>query len=109
MSRSWPAGVDAAFVPVPAAAVHTVEIDGEAVLLDQGAERLHHLNATAALVWVCLDGVASLAQIAADLSAELDVPFETVLADTVVVIGQLGEEGLLAGVGPDPDREPCSG
>jgi hypothetical protein len=35
---------------VPADAVHTVEIDGEAVLLDQDAERLHHLNATATLV-----------------------------------------------------------
>jgi len=104
VTRSWPAEVDAAFVAVPAAAVHTVEIDGEAVLLDQDAERLHHLNPTAALVWACLDGRSSLGQIAADLSSELDVPFDTVLADTVVVIGQLGDEGLLAGVDPDPER-----
>jgi hypothetical protein len=87
---------------VPADAVHTVEIDGEAVLLDQDAERLHHLNATATLVWACLDGRSSLGQIATDLSAELDVPFATVLADTVVVIGELGDQGLLAGVDPDP-------
>jgi hypothetical protein len=43
-----------------------------------------------------------LGQIATDLSAELDVPFATVLADTVVVIGELGDQGLLAGVDPDP-------
>ena len=71
MSGSGP--VDEAFVPARSAAVHTVEIDGEAVLLDQAADRLHHLNATAALVWACLDGRSTLGQIAADLGAELGV------------------------------------
>ena len=57
---SWSGPVDEAFVPARSPAVHTVEIDGEAVLLDQAAERLHHLNATAALVWACLDGRSTL-------------------------------------------------
>ena len=88
--------------------MHTVEIDGEAVLLDQAAERLHHLNATATLVWACLDGRASLGhdrrrcQLRSWAS-----PYDTVLADTVAVIRQLGDEGLLDGVDPDPaaDRD----
>ena len=102
MSRSWPETVDEGSVPVPSGAVHTVEIDGEAVLLDQSAERLHHLNVTATLVWACLDGRATVGQIASDLSAELGVPFATVLADTVGVICQLGAEGLLHCVAPTP-------
>ncbi len=102
MARSWPETVDEGFVPLPGPAVHTVEIDGEAVLLDQAAERLHHLNATATLVWACLDGRSSLRQIAEDLGAGLGAPVDTVLADTVAVIRRLGDEGLLDGVDPGP-------
>ncbi len=105
MSQSWTDIVDEAFVPVPSSSVHTVEIDGEAVLLDQAAERLHHLNATATLVWACLDGRASAGHVAADVAAELGVSYDTVLADTVALIRQLGDEGLLAGV----ERDPCRG
>ena len=32
-------------------AAYTVEMDGEAVILDEEADRLHVLNATATLVW----------------------------------------------------------
>ena len=78
--------VDEGYVPARSPAVHTVDIDGEAVLLDQAAERLHHLNATAALVWACLDGRSTVGQIASDLGAELGVPVDTVLADTMAVI-----------------------
>jgi hypothetical protein len=105
MSRSWPETVDEGYVALPSGAVHTVEIDGEAVLLDQSAERLHHLNATATLVWACLDGRSSLGRIATDLSAELGAPFATVLADTVEVVLRLGDEGLLAGVAPTPEAD----
>ncbi len=103
---SGPGPMDEAFVPTRSAAVHTVEIDGEAVLLDQAADRLHHLNATAALVWACLDGRSTLAQIAADLGAELGAPVDTVLADTLVVMRRLHDEGLLVAVDPAPAGEP---
>ena len=102
MSQSWPSLVDEGFVPVPSSSVHTVEIDGEAVLLDQAAERLHHLNATATLVWACLDGRASVGHIATDVGAELGVAYDTVLADTVTLIRHLGDEGLLDAVEPVP-------
>ena len=104
MSESGP--VDEDFVPARSAAVHTVEIDGEAVLLDQAAERLHHLNATAALVWACLDGRSTVGQIAADLGDELGVPVDTVLADTMVVMRRLRDEGLLADEDPLPAVDP---
>jgi Coenzyme PQQ synthesis protein D (PqqD) len=53
-------------------AVHTVEVDGEAVVLNDG--RLHLLNATGALVWACFDGDGTIAEIATDISEGLGVP-----------------------------------
>lgn len=93
-----PDRIDESFVPEPSPTVFTVAIDGEAVLLDEAEERLHHLNAAAALVWSCLDGHATVADLATELSEELGVPRPTVLADTIVVLRELGAHGLLRGV-----------
>jgi Coenzyme PQQ synthesis protein D (PqqD) len=107
-----PDAIDDGFVALRRDAVHTVEIDGEAVLLNEG--RLHLLNATGALVWACFDGEGTIAEIAADISEGLGVPYDTVLDDTLAVARELGEEGLLASVRPTaadavPDAAPENG
>jgi Coenzyme PQQ synthesis protein D (PqqD) len=91
-----PEAVDQGFIARRGPAVHTVEVDGEAVLLTEG--RLHLLNATGALVWACFDGEGTIAEIAADISEGLGVPYDEVLEDTLAVARQLGKEGLLASV-----------
>jgi hypothetical protein len=88
--------VDEHAVPARADAVYTVELDGEAVLLDESEERLHLLNHTATMVWLCLDGHATVADVASDLSDELGAPYDTVLADTLTVVRTFASEGLLA-------------
>jgi hypothetical protein len=93
--------IDVDFAPSRAPEVYTVEIDGEAVLLDESANRIHHLNHTAALLWACFDGHAVIGELAAEICDELDLPYETVLADTLRVVGDLGSEGLLAGIPAD--------
>jgi hypothetical protein len=93
-----PEAIDDRFVARRRAQVHTVEIDGEAVLLNDG--RLHLLNSTGALVWACFDGEGTISEIAADISEGLGVPYETVLDDTLAVARELGSEGLLASVTP---------
>jgi hypothetical protein len=93
-----PEAIDNFFAPKRAAEVHTVEVDGEAVLLNDG--RLHLLNSTGSLVWACFDGDATIAEIAGDISDGLGVPYETVLEDTLAVARSLGEQGLLASVTP---------
>jgi Coenzyme PQQ synthesis protein D (PqqD) len=90
--------------PAHAHAVHTVEVDGEAVLLDEHSGRLHLLNPSAALVWACFDGVSSIGAIVDDISDELDAPRDVVLADTLSVSRQLADEGLLANVDPAPRK-----
>ena len=93
--------LDAEFVPERAPSVYTVEIDGEAVLLDEDANRLHHLNHTAALLWACFDGHARIWELAAEIAEELGLAHDTVLADTLRVVRELGREGLLAGIRAD--------
>jgi hypothetical protein len=101
-----PDGIDESFVPEPSPAVFTLVIDGEAVLLDEVDERLHHLNAPAALVWVCLDGHAAVGDLVTELSEELGVPRGTVLTDTLGVLRELGAQGLLRGVRAVEDTAP---
>ena len=102
MTEPGAAAIDRDFVPSRAADVATVEVDGEAVLLDERENRLHHLNHTAALLWVCFDGQASLAELAVELSEELGTDFDRVLADVLAVARHLAAEGLLDGVAADP-------
>ena len=93
--------LDADFAPARGACVYAVEIDGEAVLLDEEANRLHHLNHTATLLWACFDGHAPIRELASEICDELGLPYESVLADTLRVVSDLGREGLLEGVRPD--------
>jgi len=97
-----PESIDLDFPPSRSGFVHTVEIDGEAVLLDEEANRLHHLNHSATLLWTCFDGRTPIRVLADEISDELHLPYETVLVDTLAVVRRLGAEGLLEGVHADP-------
>lgn len=109
------AGVDGSFVPAHAPDVVAVDADGEAVLVHEGTDHLHLLNATSALLWACFDGASSIAEICFDIADHLGVPFEQVLADTVAVVGGFLEQGLVRdgaaapphphGGGPHGERE----
>jgi hypothetical protein len=92
--------IDEHLAPARAQAVHTVEVDGEAVLLDERSGRLHLLNPSGALVWACFDGVSSIGEIVDDISDELDAPRDVVLADTLAATRQLADEGVLANMEP---------
>jgi hypothetical protein len=84
-------------VPSRSADAFVVELEGEAVVLDEQANRLHLLNRTATLVWNCLDGEVDVAGLAREISEVLGLPFEQVLADTLSVVTDLAAEGLLDG------------
>jgi hypothetical protein len=103
-----PEAIDASFVPQPAAGVHTVELDGEAVLYDERRSRLHVLNPIATLVWSCFDGVSSLDAVIADLAAVFEVDATVVGADVLRLACSLGGEGLLAGVFATALEEPAA-
>ena len=90
------------FVPRRAPQTHTVEIDGEAIVLDEHQNRLHLLNASATIVWMCCDGSGTLAEIADDLADAVGSPPEDLIDELVALARTLGAEGLLDGVSADP-------
>ena len=72
-----------------------VELDGELVLYDEHTASVHHLNPTASVVWQCLDGDASVAAIARDLSMAYSVEEAVVVQDVLDVVQQFARMGLL--------------
>ena len=90
--------IDGGFIPTRAEQTYTVELDGEAVVLDESEQRLHLLNHTATLLWTLFDGHATLDELAHEITTELTLPFATVHDDVLRVVRQLAEEGLIAGV-----------
>ena len=94
------ADIDRTFAPRRADAAYTIELDGEAVVLDEARNRLHHLNPTATLVWSCFDGVGTIEDIAADLADAFESSEDDMHLDVLTLARELGAEGLLEGVDP---------
>jgi hypothetical protein len=91
------AAITATSVPVRSAAAFVVELDGEAVVLDEAANRLHLLNRTATLVWNCLDGDVDVSGLAQEIADVIELPYERVFEETIAVVRDLGSQGLLEG------------
>jgi hypothetical protein len=98
-----PEQIDDTFVPVPVTGVEAVPIEGEAVLVAPEGASVHQLNPSAALVWACLDGEATVGELVTDLADGLGVPFDTMRDDVLALVRQLGTERLLVGVEPQVD------
>ena len=99
-----PEEITGSFVPVVDPAVVTVELDGESVLYHESARTVHVLNRTATVVWQCLDGRTNLDDLSADLAAAFSAPVEQVAIDVIAAVRELGLQGLLHEVEPDPER-----
>ena len=78
---------------------YTVEVEGEAVILDEANDHLHLLNATGALVWACLNGESTLGEICADLAEVLGAELPDVLAGTGALARRLNNDGLVVVIG----------
>jgi hypothetical protein len=103
--RSAGRDIDEQFVAARSADAYVVELDGEAVVLDERANRLHLLNHTATLVWNCLDGEVDLQRLAEEIGDVLELPVDQVLTETLAVVRELDAEGLLDGSDPAGELE----
>jgi PqqD family protein of HPr-rel-A system len=72
-----------------------VELDGEAVVYDEETADLHHLNRTATIVFGLCDGSATMAEMAADLSAVFEVPVHEVEPEVRALIRRFRKVDLL--------------
>jgi len=91
--------IDAEHVVMRHPNVASAELDGEVVLFDETTDALHLLNPTAAAVWLRIDGLATVRELAADLAAAFGADPEVVRRDLMALLRELDSDGLLAEVG----------
>jgi hypothetical protein len=66
--------------------------DGELIILDKAAGKVHQLNSSASFVWDCLSDGLAIDEIALMLSEAFDVEPESALSDVQAALAQF--EGL---------------
>jgi hypothetical protein len=86
-------------VPEPArrADVTVQEIGGDTILTDPRARRTHVINASAAWVWMQLDGSTTVEDIARRLADRYDVDLSVARTDVERIAASFRSLGLLAG------------
>jgi hypothetical protein len=72
------------------------EVDGEVLILDTAADRIHQLNASASVVWRLYESGGNVADIASALAIEFDVDKLRAEADVKVALEQFRAVGLIA-------------
>src|SRR5437588_1172297 len=95
-----PEDIDEDFVPIPREDVSGISIDGEGVVLVEGTWSVHWMNQAGVAVWESLDGLASVKQIAAQLSETFHADPATILTDVLEAVRGFGSAFLLEGVAP---------
>lgn len=75
--------------------VDWVAIDGEIVVID-GRDRLHLIDGTGAIIWPLLDGHATVADLADDLSSAFGIERAIVLHDVTSFVSQAVEADLIS-------------
>lgn len=71
------------------------KLDGEMVILDRQAGRVHQLNRTASLIWEACDGNATPAELAEVVARTFDVDLNTAADDVAAAVVQLLNLSLL--------------
>lgn len=73
------------------------QVDGEALILDRAAGKVHQLNTTAAYIWERCDGTSSLQELAAEFASDFGVDAEAARQDVLKTVRALEGLGLLVG------------
>jgi hypothetical protein len=71
------------------------EAQDEIVVLDATGERIHHLNATAAMAWHMSADITTPSALAAALASRYEVEEDVALRDAQSVLEQMVERGLV--------------
>ena len=90
-----PHGVVVPRRPAPHPAVETAFLKPEAVLYDGRSAAVIHLNASAAAVWMLLDGTLGLDKLVHELSAIFAVEVDAIFEDVESALAGFAAEGLL--------------
>jgi len=69
--------------------------DGEFIILDKSAGKVHQLNASASFVWHCLGDGLDTEEIARELSAAFGIEAETARLDVQAAVAQFHSLALM--------------
>jgi peroxiredoxin len=100
------ADIDAAFAPLPRTDVTAVVLDGEAVILAEGANSAQYLDELATLVWNTFDGEATIDELAEDFADVFHTELDVVRQDILRLTRSIGRAGLLEGIAYEAPPEP---
>lgn len=100
------ADIDAAFAPLPRSDVTAVVLDGEAVVLAEGASSAYYLDELATLVWNTFDGEATIDELAEDFAEVFNAELDVVRQDIMELTQNIGRAGLLQRIAYEPPPEP---
>lgn len=64
------------------------DVDGELIVLDKAAGKVHQLNSSASFVWNCLSDGLAIDEIAVMLSEAFDIEQEAALSDVQATLAQ---------------------
>ena len=98
--------IDEASVVRAGRAIDTLEVDGQALVIDEAAGRAHALNPTASVVWLCLDGTVDLGGLVDELADAFAGPRDAIAADVLTLVQTCGRLGQLEGIDLDPAALP---
>lgn len=87
--------ITASSVPRPSARIASRVVDGKALVVVIDRRKLHSLNEVGSRVLELCDGQRDATAIATELTAELDVQRDRALADVLVFLNRLLEEGAI--------------
>jgi hypothetical protein len=69
--------------------------DGELIILDKAAGKVHQLNSSASFVWQCISDGLGAEEIALQLSETFDIERENALADVRAAVAQFEALALI--------------
>lgn len=69
--------------------------DGEALILDRSAGKVHQLNSTASYIWDHCDGARTVEEVVAGLANDFSVDIETARRDVLKTLEVFEHLGLL--------------
>ncbi len=71
------------------------DVDGELIVLDKAAGKVHQLNSSASFIWTCLSDGLGIDQIVLMFSEEFDVEPATALTDVQTALAEFESLALV--------------
>ena len=81
------------------------EVDGEALVLDRAAGKIHQLNETASYVWSCCDGFSTVVEIAQRYASRYGIAHKLALKDVTAAVSSFQSFGLVSNARRPHDNE----